>query len=236
MLAIKRMHLRFVLAACLCFAGVAHGQSRNLAPGFDALPKNAKVVLMPTDIELFEISAGGILEPKAEWTQSAVKFFRTALTEKKKSLGASVVELSEQDVDSVAEVNSLHAALANAITAHHFGLKILHLPTKDGKLDWSMGDSVRALKEKSSADYALFTWIRDSYASGGRVAAVVVMAALGVGMAPGGRQVGYASLVDLNTGQIMWFNRLVRTTGDLREADKAVETLGALLTEFPAPK
>jgi hypothetical protein len=34
----------------------------------------------------------------------------------------------------------------------------------------------------------------------------------------------------------MWFNRLLRTTGDLREADKAVETLGVLLTEFPAPK
>jgi hypothetical protein len=47
-------------------------------------------------------------------------------------------------------------------------------------------------------------------------------------------QVGYASLVDLNTGQILWFNRLVRGSGDLREADKATETLDALLANFPA--
>jgi hypothetical protein len=62
------------------------------------------------------------------------------------------------------------------------------------------------------------------------------MAALGVGMNPGGRQTGYASLVDLNSGQILWFNRLQRGSGDLREAGKAAETLNALLTEFPALK
>ncbi|HTD89447.1 MAG TPA: hypothetical protein VK663_02205 [Burkholderiales bacterium] len=230
----KRIRLPFVVMVCLCLAGTAYGQSRNLAPGFGALPKDAKIVLMPTDIELFVISAGGILEPKADWTQDAVKHFRAALAEKKKTLGASVIDLSEQDADGVAEINSLHASVANAISAHHFGPDFLRLPTKDGKLDWSLGDSVRALKEKSGADYALFTWIRDSYASSERVATVVVLALLGVGLAPGGAQLGYASLVDLNTGQILWFNRLMRTTGDLREAEKAAQTLDVLLTRFPA--
>jgi hypothetical protein len=77
--------------------------------------------------------------------------------------------------------------------------------------------------------------VRDSYASAERQAAMVVLAFVGVGLG-GGMQVGYASLVDLNTGQVLWFNRLLRARGDLREADKAAETVNALLEEFPVAK
>lgn len=231
-----RRHWRWMVAIWIFVAGSAYGQSHNLAPGFETLPKDAKVVLMPTDIELFVISAGGVLEPKADWTQDANKHFRAALVAKKKTLGATLIDLSEQEADSVAEINSLHAAVANSISTHHFGPGILRLPTKDGKLDWSLGESVRVLREKAGAQYALFTWIRDSYASAERVATVVIFALLGVGMAPGGMQTGYASLVDLDTGRILWFNRLMRGTGDLREAEKAAQTLEALLDQFPVSK
>jgi hypothetical protein len=192
-------------------------------------------VLMPTDIELFSISGGGVVEPKADWTEAASKHFKAALLAKKKSLSAVSVELSENDADELAEINTLHAAIARAIATHHFGPGFLNLPTKDGKLDWSLGEAVAAIKQKSGADYALFSWVRDSYASGERVLAIVALALFGI-VASGGTQVGYASLVDLNTGQVLWFNRLLRGTGDLREPDKAAETLEALLENFPAAK
>lgn len=213
----------------------AMAESRNLAPGFEFLPKNARIVVMPTDIELFSVSGGGVLEPKADWTETASRYFKAALLEKKKSLGIATVELSEKDADDVAEINALHAAIARAISLHHFGLGAMNLPTKGGKLDWSMGEPVRVIKQKTGADYALFSWVRDSYASSERVATMVVFALLGVGLG-GGAQIGYASLVDLNTGRVMWFNRLVRASGDLREADKAAETLNALLENFPGSK
>ena len=98
-----------------------------------------------------------------------------------------------------------------------------------------MGDSIKPLKDKTGADYALFTWIRDSYASPERKAAMVAMALLGVGL-QGGAQVPYASLVDLNTGRVVWFNVLRRASGDLREAAPAVETVQALLSGFPDTK
>jgi hypothetical protein len=224
-----------ILLLIFVLPGIAAGQSRNLAPGFSILPPNAKVAIMPTDIELFSISGGGILEPKADWTDAASKHFKAALIEKKKSLGVTTVELSESDADDVAEINALHAAIARSISTHHFGPDLLRLPTKEGKLDWSMGNAARVIKEKTGADYALFSWIRDSYASGERVAAIIVLAMMGVGVG-GGAQVGYASLVDLNTGQVVWFNRLLRATGDLREADKAVDTLNALLDKFPGSR
>ena len=61
---------------------------------------------------------------------------------------------------------------------------------------------------------------------------MVVGALLGVGLS-GGFQVGYASLVDLTTGRVVWFNRLLRGSGHLRELDKARESCDALLDSFP---
>ncbi len=228
--------LTFWLVLALVAVAPANAQERNLAPGFKAIAPDARIAIMPTDIELFEVSAGGLLEPKADWTEAATRHFKAALVERKKSFGAATVELTERDQDEVAEINALHAAVARSIAAHHFGLGFLRLPTKDDKLDWSMGEAVRIIKDKTGANYALFTWMRDSYASSERIAATVLLALLGVGLAPGGAQIGYASLVDLNTGQVLWFNHLMRGMGDLREADKAKETLEALLAQFPALK
>jgi hypothetical protein len=177
-----------------------------------------------------------VLEPKADWTEAASKYFKTALMEKKQALGLDAVEVAEKDADEFADINALHGAIARAINLHHFGP--LSLPTKDGKLDWSLGEVVREVKKTTGADYALFSWVRDSYASAERVAAMIAVAVLTLGRAVpgGGAQVGYASLVDLNTGQVVWFNRLQRGSGDLREADKAGETLNALLQQFPVAK
>ena len=77
-------------------------------------------------------------------------------------------------------MNTLHAAVARAIDMHHFGQ--LALPTKEGKLDWSLAEAVAPVKKASGADYALFSWIRDSYASAERKAAMIGMALLGVGL------------------------------------------------------
>lgn len=228
---------RIVLLWSLTLVHATHAQQpANVAPGFDALSRDAKIVIMPTDIELFLISAGGVLEPKADWTEAASRHFKAALVEKKKSLGATTLDLSEKDADDLAEINTLHAAIARSISLHHFGPGFFNLPTKEGKLNWSMGEPVRQIKEKTGADYALFSWIRDSYASGERIAATIVLAMFGIGIAPGGMQIGYASLVDLNTGQVVWFNRLLRSTGDLREPAKAAETLNTLLDRFPGTR
>jgi hypothetical protein len=225
--------LALIVLAC---AGPAQAQSRNLAPGFATLPKDAKVAIMPTDIELFSISAGGVFEPKADWTEAASKHFRDALMQKNQTLGLSAVELAQKDADEADEINSLHGAIARAIAMHHFGN--LKLPTKDGQLDWSMGESVQPIKKATGADYALFSFVRDSYASDERKAAMVAIAILTLGRAAltMGVQTGYASLVDLNTGRIVWFNQLMRGTGDLREPEKAAETIDALLREFPVTK
>jgi hypothetical protein len=226
---------RTLAGVLLLWAGVALAQV-HLAPGFSKLPPNSVIALMPADIELFEISVGGVAEPRADWTAAAGKHLMADLRARKAKLGARATEITGEQDEAVEALNGLHGAVARAIVVHHFGS--LKLPTKDGKLDWTLGPDAAKLREKSGADYALFTWVRDSYASAERKAMMVVgiaLAAAGFGGAAlsGGTQQAYASLVDLRTGQIVWFNLLVRGSGDLREAEPAAETLNVLLTGFP---
>jgi hypothetical protein len=107
------------------------------------------------------------------------------------------------------------------------------LPTKAGRMDWNFGDAMQPLREASGARYALFIWIRDSYASPERVAMMIALGALTGIVLTGGAQIGYASLVDLESGQVLWFNRLARAYGDLREAEPARESVDALFEGFP---
>lgn len=219
-----------LVAMLLCATGMAQAQSRNLAPGFTALPTDAKVVVAPLDVELFELSAGGVLVPKADWTAAANKHMGDALKNKASSLGLPSNFLSDAVADEHAELLHLYGAVARAISMHHMGA--FKLPTKEDKLDWGFGDSLRPLQQASGARYALFTWVRDSYASAERKVMMVGLALLGVGVG-GGAQVGYASLVDLESGQVLWFNQLVSVTGDLRDEKSAVASVDGLLTGFP---
>jgi hypothetical protein len=233
---VSRTTRSLLLAAVFAAASVqaAEPPSKHLAPGFTARPADSRIVILPSDMELFSISAGGVVEPRADWTTAAQKNFARALAAQRERLGAGVSELPSAQADEFAEITALHRAVADAITLHHRG-GWMELSTKGRALDWTLGDAVRPLKERTGADYALFTWVRDSYASNERKMAMLALAALGA-LSFGGEQVGYASLVDLNTGRVVWFNQLNRMSGDLREPEPAVETVEALLKDFPAKK
>ncbi|RYY70468.1 MAG: hypothetical protein EOO24_49725 [Comamonadaceae bacterium] len=221
-----------VLALLLLAAGAAAAQEApaQLAPGFSTRAAASRLVVIPADMELYSISAGGVVEPRHDWTVAAQKNFSAALLRQQGQLGTGATELAAADADDFAEVVALHRAVAQAIAVHHHGN--LKLPTKGDRLDWSLGDAVRPLRERTGADYALFTWLRDSYTSGERKAAMIGMALLGV-VSFGGEQVGYASLVDLQTGRVVWHNPVRRMWGDLRDAEAANETVEELLKGFP---
>lgn len=229
--------LRAWLGALLSVAalGVSAQENKNLAPGFTELPANAKILVTPIDIELYSISGGGVAEPRADWTAAAQANMKKELGRLREKYKGQTIDLDERTADEFGELLTLHSAVARSINLHHGVGGIWALPTKEGKLDWSFGDALRPLQEKTGARYALFVWVRDSYASAERVAAMVLMAALGVGLS-GGSQQGYASLVDLQTGQVLWFNHLARVSGDLRDAAKSAETVDVLLTGFPAAR
>jgi hypothetical protein len=221
-----------VAQAAAAPAQAAPIESKYLAPGFTQLPKAARVVIMPVDVELYSLSAGGVAEPRADWTTAALGHMKAAVTARIGATGLNATTMEDAEADEFAEQVGLHAAVARSIALHHATGGIWALPSKNGRLDWSFDDSMKPLQEKTGARYALFIYVRDSYASAERKAAMAALALLGVVLS-GGTQSGYASLVDLETGRVLWFNRLLRASGDLREGAAAAESMAALLTGFP---
>ena len=49
-----------------------------------------------------------------------------------------------------------------------------------------------------------------------------------------GSEYGFASLVDLRTGEIVWFNIVTAGSGELRDKDGAAKAVANLFKDIPA--
>jgi hypothetical protein len=234
----RLFHLPFkltVLFSCLICIGCATTNYKAIPPPPN-LPENARVLLMPLDVQLFELTAGGLQEPKADWTAAAENHVHTALEKFLAQKKDTVLRYEPlQDNPEKSRMNQqmmkLHETVGNSIMIHTY-FAGFNLPTKKEQLDWSLGEGVQRINERYDANAALFIFIRDSYASPGRKAAMVLGALAGISIT-GGFQTGFASLVDLQTGNILWFGRLFRQTGDLRTPEPAYEAVSQLLFGIP---
>lgn len=197
-----------------------------------------EVLLLEPDIELSEISVGGLAFPKADWTERGRANVNAALAQIMEQRNAELIYY-EGPADAPPEhpynqILKLHEAVGSAILSHKYSNNaLLSLPTKKDKFDWTLGPDVQQLAEVYAADYALFVYFRDSFSSGGRKAMMVVMGVLFGAVPAGGQQVGYASLVDLESGDILWFNVLFSDVGDLRDAASAAAATEDLLDRLP---
>jgi hypothetical protein len=191
---------------------------------------------MQPDVQLSLLTAGGLEEPRADWTEAAERNIAEALAnvlaEKHDELLFYQPPVDDPEaIDDYTQLVKLHEAVGETILIHKY-LPGYQLPTKVGRFDWTLGDHVKALREQHGADYALFLYIRDSYTSAGRAAIIGAAALFGVSV-QGGVQLGFASLIDLRNGQVVWFNRLLRGVGDLRTREPAVDAVNALLAGIP---
>lgn len=224
-----------ILLVCLFCIGCATTNYKANPPPPN-LPQNARVLLMPIDVQLFELTAGGLQEPKADWTAAAENHVHTALENFLAQKKDTVLRYeSPQNNSEKSRMNEqlmkLHEAVGNSIMIHTY-FAGFNLPTKKEQFDWSLGGGIQRINERYDAHCALFIFIRDSYASPGRKAAMVLGALAGITIT-GGFQTGFASLVDLQTGDILWFGRLFRQTGDLRTPGPAYEAVSQLLFGIP---
>ncbi|RED53752.1 hypothetical protein [Aestuariispira insulae] len=196
----------------------------------------SKVLVMPLDVELYELSAAGANEPRADWTQQAEANIKQILDERLGTYSIQVVrseDLAKSEELAIQEkrVIKFHEVVGNNIRYHKIAA-FNNLPTKQDKFDWTLAEKAAFLRDYYDADYALFISVRDSYSSAGRAAIIAIGMVLGVGI-QGGQQVGHASLVDLNDGDIEWFNFLYSSTGDLRKKETAPRVVDGLLADFP---
>lgn len=215
-------------------------QTRTLLKEPEAIPHagTARVLLMPMDIELAELTAGGLRGPKADWTEAARTYLTQAVEEELSVRGDLLVRYQPPTEDPEKahrhhQLIKLHNAVGNEIIRAKFGSNY-ELPTKRGKFDWTLGRGANVLGEDYGADYALFIFVRDSYATTERKVLSLILTGLYLfPVTPGSRQVAFASLVNLRDGDIEWINRLVSPTGDLRDQRSAQKTASELLAKLP---
>ncbi len=199
--------------------------------------ENLSVLIMPMDVTLKEMSFGGALAVRADWSENATNHLQSALDTFLAKQNANTIpyaQTSDAEGPKSPDVQlvKLFSTVAQSIAVHQYN-PAFQLPSKEEAFDWTLGPDVMRLAASHDADYALFISVEDSYASAERVVAMAAAAILfGVSL-QGGRQQGYAALVDLRTGDVAWFNQLFRGTGDIRTAEPAHETITALMSEFP---
>jgi len=238
---------RAALAIALIVSMTGCVQTRQFADVQFTPPQgNYKLLVLRPDVTVGSLTTGGMVEPRADWTDQARASIIAALRAQQASRGGQVqfierrTELPGVTADELADVERLNYAVAESIVIHKYLGD--YLPTKRGKgLDWTLGEDAVRLGQKTGYDYALFLHAEDQVASTGRVAlGVIGLAGCFVGFcAPnvgGATQLDYASLVDLKTGEVVWFNVVQAGSqipgikfGDLRTPEGAEQMVERLL-------
>jgi hypothetical protein len=217
-------------AMCACTA-----TKRMTDVGYRPPPGHYRLIVMEPDIQVGLLTVGGAVEPRADWTSRAHDSVIKALAQQQSTHGADVTVVASAedlryDPQKLADLVWLHKAVGDSIRIHKYlGLT---LPTKANRFDWTLGEPAVELGRATHYDYALFLHAEDSFESSGRVALRVadfLGCALGGVCISGGEQFAFASLVDLKTGQIVWFNTLKSSVGDIRTEEGAQKMVNTLL-------
>jgi hypothetical protein len=216
-----------MLAACTTTAVKSANQSLITA----AAP-NSKGLLIQPDVQLSLLTASGLQERREDWSRSGRDNLASALqSELKQHAHPFEVLDPKNSMDGrTGQLLRLHEAVGQSVLAFSYGQQ---LPTKKTSFDWTLGNGATVLRDQWHADYALFVTARGSYSSAGRKAVMIGAAMLGVSVPLGGQQI-FASLVDLRTGQVVWFNVAVAgPQADVRSAEGAALLAKDLLKGAP---
>ena len=233
------------LAASVALSGCV--QTRQFADVQFTPPQGEyKLLVLRPDVTVGSLTTGGMVEPRADWTEQARTNIISALRAQQAARGGNVTIIEHRNQlpgvpeQELADVERLNFVVDESIVQHKYLGD--YLPTKRGRgLDWTLGADAVKLGQKTGYDYALFLHAEDQVASTGRVAlGVIGLAGCFVGFcAPnvgGATQLDYASLVDLKTGEVVWFNVVDAASqvpgikfGNLRTPEGAAQMVERLL-------
>jgi hypothetical protein len=178
-----------------------------------------KLVLLPPEVDVFELSAGGTIEKVPEWGRQAAGHIEREIREfvdgRRDLELVPMATLSEDEKELVERHFAAYTVVAT--TAH----AILHNADpawahKRNRFDYTIGPGLRFLKEKTGADAAILAVAEDLVSSGGRKAMVVLGALLGIGL-PTGRAYLVLAVVELESGDIVWLHSDFSVTQDLKD-------------------
>ena len=239
----KRWHSGLVALCSIALVGCATSQTsvhRDLAHGVDkALPR--KVLLLPIEIRVHEISVGGVVEKVDDWSDQASANARRYIKSLANTRAAfEIIEapaLSPEDRAQLDQHVALYEVVAgSAELARASPIGVWRERAQD--FDYTLGPGLRPLAEHTGIDAAMILTGTDYISSAGRKAAmamgVLLSALTGAFIVPrGGVSFVSVGVVDMRTGDLLWFATDQSGTTDLRNEQDMHRLLEGMFGTYP---
>ncbi len=201
--------------------------------GNPALPK--KVVVLPVNVEVVEVTAGDVEEEVPDWSNEASRNVFKAMSA---AIGKQRINENATPKFSVASAANVdeHLALYKLVVDTASQTDWKH---KIKRFDYSLGPGLREIANKTGADVAFMVYGRDYTSTAGRkaraVAANIPIVSAFTGAAPNlGHSYIHVGAVDLRTGDLLWMNSNYREgSTNLRDPDDAAKMIDTIFKMYP---
>ncbi|MCB9771327.1 MAG: hypothetical protein H6754_02085 [Candidatus Omnitrophica bacterium] len=198
-----------LLAVALFISSGCASTNYRASPNYPTIAKQIKTIaVMPPDVKMFEISAGGISQEMDEWGEAAKKNIIEALKKNladRYELNVKFIDekwLKEKYKDAWRDNRSLYNAVSDSVYTHAFrGVGVF--PYKVAAFEYTLGPEIDKLSSGLDADALLFIWGIDYELTGGRKAMEFFQAAIG-GVYYFHPSVLTMGLVNAKTGDLDW--------------------------------
>ena len=207
-------------------------------PELDRRARAVRVVgLLPPDIKIYELSAGGVTELRDEWSAAGRDAVVQGLTEVFTERGIAIKPLAidKDQQRTVDDVTVLYRAVSSSIIEHTYKEHPFH--TKLEHFEYSVG-ALDTLLQKSQADALVIVYGVDEISTNGRKAlrgvGLVLGAVTGQPVVSSGMTALNIALVD-RSGTVLWYKIAGDSGGfDLRDGKSAKSFVQRLVADFPA--
>jgi hypothetical protein len=200
------------------------------------------IVILPPEFMVYQLSVGGA-EPVPELTKAATEnLLASATAALKAQPGFRLLELPAMDEAAQATLRE-HVELFKIIAFNlDFTVKAGGKPWQDVRdhTDFSVGEGLRFLREKTGADYAFVLAGIERRQSGGSIFMQFALAAAGIGIATGAGSYVYCGIIDLRSGQLTWFGSKagskefgIGSSANAAKKEGAESTVAAIFKSYP---
>ena len=165
-----------------------------------SVPMNSSVLILPPDVVVSLLNAGGNTEPRADWSKEVQASLEEAIQGHLYTKGVRFVpyghnELSDNHIGVLRQANVLMDAVQLSQVKQGIGSERIY----------AFGKGSLESLAPFDADYALVTVLRANKASGGRTAVAILGAIAGAAVTTNTAEFR-AGLFDLRDGQLKWAN------------------------------
>lgn len=197
--------------------------------------------LVKPDVEICEISAGGIKEKRDDWCAQGLENVVAALqkTLDLKNVNYKPITIDDDLKKEIEDIQALYRAVSMSIRMHAIGPGPYVFPDKSASFDYSIGP-INAISDRYDCDALIIVYGTDEISTGGRQALMALGAIAGaftgvVVMPAGGLTTINFALIDEN-GEILYYTSKAGGGFDLRKPESALSLVNQVITDYPECK